>query len=74
MFWITVFLAFAAAAGTVYFLVRGIVAFLATTEAELTGDGPSESARAQNRAMQGRVLLQAVAVGLALLALTLVAA
>lgn len=74
MFWITVFLAFAAAAGTVYFLVRGIVAFLATTEAELTGDGPSESARAQNRAMQGRVLLQAVAVGLALLALSLAAA
>ena len=71
MFWITLLLVFAAIAGTVYFFVRGIVAFLSTTKEDLIGDGPSEGARAQNKAMQGRVLLQAVAVGLALLALTL---
>lgn len=47
---------------TVFFLVRGIVAFLKTTESDLMGDGPNMSGRAQNKAMQGRIAMQAVAV------------
>ncbi|NNC73306.1 MAG: hypothetical protein HKN78_10595 [Sphingomonadaceae bacterium] len=47
---------------TVFFLVRGIVAFLKTTENDLMGDGPNMSGRAQNKAMQGRIAMQAAAV------------
>ena len=71
MFWITVILALAAAAATVFFLVRGLAAFLRGTEAALNEEGGISIARDQNKAMQGRVAMQAVAVFLSLLALAL---
>lgn len=61
----------AAMAATVFFLIRGIVQFLKTTEADLTGDGPNESGRLQNKAMQGRIAMQAVAVVVVVLLLLL---
>lgn len=50
--------------GAVVMLVRGIIAFLKTTEADLNGDGPGPSASGlkQNKMMQGRVAFQALAV------------
>ncbi len=60
-----------AMAATVFFLIRGIVAFIKTTEADLMGDGPNESGRAQNKAMQGRVAMQAVAIVIVVLLLLL---
>lgn len=56
---------------TVFFLVRGIVTFLKTTEADLTGDGPNRSGMAQNKAMQGRIVMQAAAVVIVVLLLLL---
>ena len=49
---------------TVVMLVRGIIAFLKTTEADLNDDtaGPSQSALKQNKMMMGRIAFQAVAV------------
>lgn len=61
----------AAMATTVFFLVRGIIAFLKTTEADLMGDGPNRSGLAQNKAMQGRIIMQAVAVVIVVLLLLL---
>ena len=61
----------AAMAATVFFLVRGIVQFLRTTEADLKGDGPNLSGRAQNKAMQGRIAMQAIAVVVVVLLLLL---
>jgi len=52
---------------TVGALVRGIVIFLRTTEADLNGTGPSISGRKQNKAMQMRILFQALAVILVVL-------
>lgn len=52
----------AAVLATVAALVRGIVSFLRTTEAELKGDGVSASALKSNKMMQYRVLFQAIAV------------
>lgn len=45
-------------------LVRGIIAFLKTTEADLKaqGSGPSASGLKQNKMMQGRIIFQALAV------------
>lgn len=50
--------------GALAMLVRGIIAFLKTTEAELKGDGtgPSQSSVRQNKAMMGRVMFQALAI------------
>lgn len=50
--------------GAVAALVRGIVAFLKTTEADLKGEGvgPSASGIKQNRAMMQRILFQAGAI------------
>lgn len=50
--------------GAVVMLVRGIIAFLKTTEADLKGEGtgPSASGLKQNKMMQGRVAFQALAV------------
>ncbi len=52
------------AAGAVFALVRGVVTFLKTTEAELnhTGDGPSPSSLKQNKMMFNRIAFQAGAV------------
>lgn len=69
MTYILIVLLLAAIGATVFFLIRGIVAFLRTSEEELLSDGVAPSARMQNKAMQGRVLMQAIAVGLALLVL-----
>ena len=66
-----IILLIAAMAATVFFLVRGIIAFLKTTEADLMGDGPNLSGRAQNKAMQGRIVMQAVAVVIIVLLLLL---
>jgi hypothetical protein len=54
----------AAMIATVVALVRGVVAFLKTTEEDLRGDGvgPSASSVKQNKAMMQRVIFQAVAI------------
>ncbi|RJF93865.1 twin transmembrane helix small protein [Sphingomonas cavernae] len=56
---------------TVVALVRGIVAFLRTTEQDLKGTGPSASSLKQNKAMQMRILFQAIAILLVVLLLAL---
>jgi hypothetical protein len=62
-----------AAIATVVALIRGIIAFLKTTEAELnsTDPGPSQSSLKQNKAMMTRIVFQAVAVMLVALLLLL---
>ncbi len=59
-----VILLLAAMGATVFMLVKGIVTFLRTTEADLRSGsvGPSQSSLKQNRAMMGRILFQAVAI------------
>ncbi len=52
-------------------LVRGIVIFLKTSEADLKGDGPSVSGVRQNRMMRQRVMFQALAVIFVILLLLL---
>ena len=49
---------------TVVMLVRGIIAFLKTTEADLNDEtaGPSQSALKQNKMMMGQIAFQAIAV------------
>jgi len=53
-----------AMAATLFMLIRGIVTFLKTTEADLRSDaaGPSQSSLKQNKAMMGRITFQAVAI------------
>ncbi|CAN5240219.1 hypothetical protein BH09PSE3_BH09PSE3_13300 [soil metagenome] len=60
-----------AMAATLFALVRGIVIFLKTTEADLKAgpDGPSVSSRQQNKMMSARIAFQAVAVILVVLLL-----
>jgi Hypoxia induced protein conserved region len=50
--------------GAAVMLVRGIIAFLKTTEADLKGEGggPSASGLKQNKMMQGRIMFQAIAI------------
>lgn len=59
-----VLLLIAAMIATVVALVRGIIAFLRTTEAELKGTGPSASAMKSNKMMQQRVLFQGIAIAI----------
>ena len=61
------------ALGALAALVRGIVSFLQTTEAELKSDatGPSLSSRKQNKMMFMRVGFQAAAVFVCILLLAL---
>jgi Hypoxia induced protein conserved region len=49
---------------TLFALVKGIIAFLKTTEAELMDPsaGPSQSSLNQQKAMRNRILFQGVAV------------
>ncbi|ARS27930.1 twin transmembrane helix small protein [Sphingomonas sp. KC8] len=47
---------------TVAALVRGIIVFLKTTEADLTGNGPNLSGERQNKMMRMRIAFQALAV------------
>lgn len=59
--------------GAVVMLVRGIIAFLKTTEEDLKSDtaGPSASGLKQNKMMQGRVAFQALAIVIVILMLAL---
>ena len=59
-----VILLIAAMIGALVMLIRGIISFLRTTEADLKGDGvgPSQSSLRQNKAMMGRVTFQAAAI------------
>jgi NADH:ubiquinone oxidoreductase subunit 6 (subunit J) len=59
--------------GAVVMLVRGIIAFLRTSEADLKGDGqgPSASGLKQNKMMQGRILFQALAIVIVVIMLAL---
>ena len=59
----------AAMIATVVALVRGIVAFLKTTEADLKGGGISQSGLKQNKMMRARIAFQAIAVILIILLL-----
>ena len=69
---LTVLLIFAVI-GAVVMLVRGIIAFLKTTEADLKGEssGPSASGMQQNKMMQGRVAFQAVAIVIVIIMLAM---
>ena len=69
---IIVILIVLAGIGAVVALVRGVIAFLKTTEADLkSGNGPSQSSLKQNRMMMMRVTFQAGAVLLVALLLLL---
>lgn len=59
--------------GAVVMLVRGIIAFLRTSETDLKGDGPGPSASGlkQNRMMQGRIAFQALAIVIVIIMLAL---
>ncbi len=54
---------------TLVALIRGIVIFLKTTEAELKGDAPATSAVKSNKMMQQRVIFQGVTILIVCLAL-----
>ncbi len=58
-------------AGTVFWLVRGIVAFLRTSQADLQSGGINQSGLRQNKAMRMRILFQAIAVILVILLLVM---
>ena len=68
-----VILLIAAMIATVTMLVRGIVVFLKTTEADLKSGngGPSASGLKQNKMMMGRIFFQAIAVLIAALLMML---
>lgn len=59
-----VILLIGAVIATAVMLIRGLIAFLRTTEADLNseGTGPSQSALKQNKMMMGRVMFQAIAI------------
>ena len=62
-----------AAIATLVTLVRGIVTFLQTTEADLKSGhaGPSASGVKQNKMMMGRIFFQAIAILIAALLMLL---
>jgi hypothetical protein len=59
-----IILLIAAVGGAVAYLVRGVIAFLKTTEEDLKSgaSGPSQSSLKQNKMMMGRVTMQAAAI------------
>ena len=57
-----VILLVAAMIATLVALVRGIVTFMRTTDAELRGTGPSASSLKSNKLMQQRIFFQALAI------------
>ncbi|MEK6637128.1 MAG: twin transmembrane helix small protein [Pseudomonadota bacterium] len=67
---LTIFL-IGAVIATVVMLIRGLIAFLRTTEADLNSEdgGPSQSALKQNKMMTGRVIFQAIAIIIVILIL-----
>ncbi len=62
-----------AAVAALISLIRGIISFLQTTEAELKSgaDGPSVSSQKQNKMMFARVSFQAIAIILCVMLLAL---
>lgn len=58
---------------TVVMLVRGLIVFLKTTEADLKegGTGPSQSALKQNKLMFGRIKFQGLAIIIVILIIAL---
>lgn len=70
---ILIILLIAAMVATAVALVRGIIAFLQTTEAELnsTSEGPSPSQVKQNQMMRNRILFQGIAIVIVALILAL---
>jgi hypothetical protein len=62
-----------AAVAALVSLIRGIISFLQTTEAELKSgaDGPSVSSQKQNKMMFARVSFQAIAIILCVMLLAL---
>jgi hypothetical protein len=66
-----ILLLIAAMIATVVALVRGIVIFLQTTEADLKGDGPSVPGLRANKMMQARIFFQALAILIVVLILVL---
>ena len=66
-----VILLVAAMLATVAALIRGIIIFMKTTEAELKGEGPSASAVGSNKMMQARVFFQAIAIMIVVLIMLL---
>ena len=52
----------AAMIATVVALVRGIIAFLQDSTAQVKGDGPTASAVKSNKMMQARIFFQAIAI------------
>lgn len=70
-----ILLLIAAMVATVVALVRGIIAFLKVTEADLKGGtGPSTSALQSNKMMQQRILFQGVAIAIVALLLLMASA
>lgn len=58
-----VILIVAAAIAALVMLIRGIIAFLKTTEEDLkSGEGPSASGMKQNKMMTARIMFQALAI------------
>ncbi|WP_221795822.1 twin transmembrane helix small protein [Aquisediminimonas sediminicola] len=47
---------------TLVALVRGVITFLKTTEADLMGEGVNQNGLKQNKAMQMRILFQGLAI------------
>ena len=65
------FLILAAMAATVVALVRGIIAFLKTTEADLKAGAMNQSGLKQNKMMRMRIAFQALAIILVILMLVM---
>ena len=65
------FVILAAMIATVVALVRGIIAFLRTTEEDLKGGGISQSGLKQNKMMRMRIAFQAIAIILVILLLVM---
>lgn len=61
----------AAMIATLVTLIRGIVTFLRTTEADLKGTGPSVAGLKSNKMMQARIFFQAMAILIVVLILLL---
>ncbi|MFA5989811.1 MAG: twin transmembrane helix small protein [Sphingomonas sp.] len=64
-----VLLLIAALIATLVALIRGIVTFLQTTEADLKGTGPSAAGIKSNKMMQARIFFQAIAIVIVVLIL-----
>lgn len=60
-----------AAIGALVALIRGVVIFLKTSQADLTGTGPNVSGLRQNKMMWRRIQFQALAIVLVILFLLL---